>query len=691
MSWFDTPNKLSALAAVTKIPVSTEKHVTGQQVADFVRGSTVVDLTTLGIVADDTGAEAANDAILEQMRLDVEASGVSSVTIIMPKNGIMHFTKNLWIPYGTYCRDVLLLGENSFVQCNNVSNPSGNDGGGGAWAWGIADHYTPYPHQHISGNRLPHYGYRFNSVVSGSRVIPFTNTAELSNFSVGNRVWLNGKNKQNLGYPPNCEFHEYGIVESKDATSITLKEKIRYTYDDTWHDQAPSYDVGVESRTFGKPRIINLDDITKASCFDSFRVIDVHHLGSAHAGADPVSTQYFALQGALFAEAINCTSVGTFSVSHVKDAYIRNCPSALTNDIDKGIGNLLIEGSFNPSGTNPATGAEAVTYQHSKCYSTIRFASRLFNINEVDVLQASAYGGVTIETSAIQLGGKVNDVRVHIDGDLVQPLQIPTDRTITPDSAAAYHFYTNTTVSSINQNVVNLYDGSVLSDKDQINWARVKKVMHDNGNNRHDVEHTYNGTLTAPVIVWPGGEFDFSGIKVIAPNRRHYEDQQWRIPFMQHMHPGKKARFEGLAEIFRPYPTTNNRTSMKYVGRIRRMRFVLLRAAKAATANHLYELNISDRGDVYFSPTVNIKKVFSGESATAGSWVEIDFVAGTIMHSGWSGTTGTPANLTGISRTCTFLFLDVTKPTLEGGGSLSFANDLDAPRFIIEIDGEPMV
>ena len=654
---------------------------------DAFDSSSVIHLEQdYNVIPNNRNEEKNNDKKLSRMRLDVEKSLTKAVTILLPNDATLHYTKNLWIPYGKYCRRVQLIGDKSTLQCNNVANPSGNDGAIGAWAWGTADHFSPYDYDHVGNGTQASFGYRFETTLAGNINIKLAVKSDIVNFKPGNRVFLHGKNKQNLGYPPNLEYHEYNIVDSVDFTTGTLflKLKLKHSYNYHWHDIAPPHNL---NQSYGKPRIVNLDDNKKSFALDYFRVIDVHHALSAHFSAPGLTSQYMTSQAAMFCEFVRCSSDGQMGIGQNEYARLIDCKPTFIGDIDKLLGRVLLKGVKTRSSIEPATGADYVFIENVECGSHIRLASKHFDIQNLDIYNTHQYGGVVIEPSSTNYSGKINNVTLHYEDKVIGIINIPLDRRFSPDSAVPHHIYSNVTRSSANNRVLSLLPGDIITDDNQLYWARIRSVIYDDSKSRFDIEHSSSHTYTSEVILIPSGTLIIDNLKVISSKFPKYEDMLWKIPFYQHQHPNKNAVFEGILDGKESY-----RASLKYVGVINKIRFTLISPARSKDNKHIYELSISDRGDYYFSPIKNIKKIFSNELYNSGSFIELNFITGQIHSSeDWNDTGLALKNISSISRVCTFMFLDVVKPQNNGGGGLTYNHWTDCPKFKIEIWGSPIV
>ncbi len=656
------------------------------KIREVFKNTSKIDLLSdYDVIPNDMQEQSFNDIKLKKMRLDVEASKVKGVTIQLPFNSTLHFTKNLWIPYGNYCRNIQLIGKNSVLQCNNIANPSGNDGGIGTRPWGLADHFCPYEYEHLPKGTQPSYGYNFKTTMAGKNFVELKSKLDIKNFSEGCRVLLHGKNKQNLGYPPNLEYHEYGKIDyiDYDKGVIYLNNLIKYSYDEQWHDIGPSYN---KTEKWGKPRIVNLDDLSKSFALDYFRVVDVYHKLSANPKSPDLTAQYMSTQGSIYCEFIKCFSEGQIGVSQNCHVQLIDCEPKFFGDIDKLLGSVYIENIKTRSSIEPATGADYVFINGGECGKKLRLSSKHFDVNDLDIYKANKYGGIVIEPSSTNISGKISNVRLHYNENVIGIINIPLDRKFTPDSSTQNHIYSNATKSKADNQVLSLIPGDIITDSDQTHWARIRRVTFNNRKSYFDIEHNSSHSFTNDVILLPSGALVIDNVKVISPKNIKYEKMLWKIPFYQHQHLQKKAVFEGILDGEDSY-----RAFLKYVGIIDKLKFTLIKPAKSLNGNHLYELSISDRGNYHRSKITNIKKIFSSESYKAGSIKELDFRSGTIQSSGvWKDSDLSMKNISGVSRVCTFILLDVVKLINDGGGGLGYDHWSDCPEFRVEVWGSPI-
>lgn len=616
------------------------------------------------------------------MRLDIENAGHEVVNIVLPPDTTLHYTVNLWLPYGASCRSVQLIGSNSTLQCNNKANPSGNDGAIGAWAWGLGDHFSPYKYSHDGLGRQPSYGYKFGTISAGSNVLQLTDADDSDNFDVGARVFLHGRNKQDLGYPPNLDYHEYNTVIAVDslANTITLANPITYDYDDAWHDIAPPHNL---SQAFGKPRVVNLDDTTKSFAYDYFKVVGVHYGLSEHAEAPGLTSQYMTTQGAILCDFVDASSDGHLGIGQNKRVTLTNCNPTFTGDVDKLLGTVNFVNVNSASSIEPATGAELMNIDGGSCTSKIRFSSRDFNVNDLTINSGDSYGAILLESACTNESGSIDNITINYDDiDVYFVIQAPTDRRFTPTSTSANHILKSVTQSSADNKLLSLIVGDIISDVDQVNWARVTDVTYDDINERFDITHNNSVAFSGDIVLWPSGSLNIGTITVNHPTKPKYENMLWKQPHLQHQKVGQTVNFTGIADGQVSY-----RSTFKYVGIVDEITFTLTAAATSSDPNHLYVLSMSDRGDNYFSAN-NRQVLFSGECQTDGATVTMNFSTGDITFSaGWSNTGDTPADLSAISNVATFLDLDVVKPSSQGGGGLTYTDPLDCPVFDVEING----
>jgi hypothetical protein len=172
---------------------------------------------------------------LPQLRLDIH----------LP-NGHYRYNWNQWL-WGL--RQVRVIGEGASLQCisdspwdvakfaltTNGDPLAGRDPGDG------------------SGASPPNFGRLIHTAEAGSRVIELVTPANGKRFTPGRYVCILSFDQQFGGYPPNCRYFEYAVIEAVSAGSITLDRPLQFDHSDR------NFEDPAVPESIGRARVVSID------------------------------------------------------------------------------------------------------------------------------------------------------------------------------------------------------------------------------------------------------------------------------------------------------------------------------------------------------------------------------------------------------------------------------------------------
>jgi hypothetical protein len=167
------------------------------------------------------------------------------LSIRLPR-GTYRYRWNRWL-WGL--RRAEVLGEGASLQC--ISNS--------AWAidqFVLATNADPLRiggiNEPMEASR-PNYGFRIHTAEPGSRAVTLVNPADASHLMPGRYACVLSFDQQFYGYPPNCRYFEYAVVETVSGASVRLDRSLKYR-----HSETNPEDPGV-AESIGRARIIPID------------------------------------------------------------------------------------------------------------------------------------------------------------------------------------------------------------------------------------------------------------------------------------------------------------------------------------------------------------------------------------------------------------------------------------------------
>ncbi len=220
---------------------------TRDQIIKLTGGRQIIDLAgRYGVVGDGITD---NSPALMKLQSDVSGVGKPHYVLLMPP-GEVRYANNKWL-YNVQSFELIGAAEKTTLRSTNNS----------AWGHTWAPLNTGGMFQTaVMTSDVPSIleGHRFNSLAAGSNTLTLTIIADHSNYTVGQRILLLGYDQQLYGFPPNGRFFEWHIITGINTTTgvITLKDRLKYSYNSLWKDLANHPGMGVN---FGKPRIYLMD------------------------------------------------------------------------------------------------------------------------------------------------------------------------------------------------------------------------------------------------------------------------------------------------------------------------------------------------------------------------------------------------------------------------------------------------
>jgi len=160
--------------------------------------------------------------------------------------GHYRYSWNQWL-WGL--RQVSIIGEQASLQC--ISDSS----------WDVAKFVLTTNCDPLAGHSLgggsganrPKFGCLIHTVEAGSRAIELVNPTDSKRFIPGRYVCILSFDQQFGGYPPNCRYFEYAVVEAVSAGSITLDRPLQFD-----HNEVNFEDPAVPD-SIGRARIVPID------------------------------------------------------------------------------------------------------------------------------------------------------------------------------------------------------------------------------------------------------------------------------------------------------------------------------------------------------------------------------------------------------------------------------------------------
>lgn len=158
--------------------------------------------------------------------------------------GHYRYSWNEWL-WGL--RQVSVIGEQASLQC--ISDSS----------WDIAKFALTTnsdPLQGYSagdGSSRPNFGYLIHSVEAGSWTVKLLNSVNRKRFVPGRHVCILSFDQQFGGYPPNCRYFEYAVVEAVSAGTIRLDRPLQFDHSEM------NFEDSAVPESLGRARIVPID------------------------------------------------------------------------------------------------------------------------------------------------------------------------------------------------------------------------------------------------------------------------------------------------------------------------------------------------------------------------------------------------------------------------------------------------
>jgi hypothetical protein len=158
--------------------------------------------------------------------------------------GHYRYSWNQWL-WGL--RQVSVVGEGASLQCISDS------------PWDVAKFALTTNSDPLEGNSVtnepgrPNFGYLIHAAEAGSRKVELVSPVNQNRFEVGRYVCIVSFDQQFGGYPPNCRYFEYAIVDALTGGSVTLDRPLRFTHSDR------NFEDPVVPESIGRARIIPVD------------------------------------------------------------------------------------------------------------------------------------------------------------------------------------------------------------------------------------------------------------------------------------------------------------------------------------------------------------------------------------------------------------------------------------------------
>lgn len=255
------------------------------------------------------------------------SSPTTRVSIYLPA-GTVCYLNNRWL-YGLLNFD--LYGDPSITTIQCLKNLS--------IAYATAG--SIYPFCPWQTNTLEYIGtalftntYLFNTAMAGSDTITLTNSRDVSNFVIGQRVLLYGYEEYGpTAFPPHSRFFEWRVITGISGSTLQLDSGLMWSYNDQWADVP--LDPGGAGNA-GVPRVLLLDQSdTYYPYYAGF-----HNLLFAN---NPYHTRTGNLNFcASTLNVQNCTFQGIFNTDISETVNINNC-SIPYCELDALCGNITIE------------------------------------------------------------------------------------------------------------------------------------------------------------------------------------------------------------------------------------------------------------------------------------------------------------------------------------------------------------
>jgi hypothetical protein len=178
--------------------------------------------------------------------------------LIRTQHRLPQYHLNIHLPAGHYryrwnqwlwgLRQVSVIGEEASLQCISDS------------PWDVAKFVLTTNSDPLAGHNpgslgaVPsNFGCLIHAVEAGSRTIELVNAADRRHFTPGRYVCVLSFDQQFGGYPPNCRYFEYAVVETLSAGGITLDRPLQFDHSDR------NFEDAAVPESIGRARIVPVD------------------------------------------------------------------------------------------------------------------------------------------------------------------------------------------------------------------------------------------------------------------------------------------------------------------------------------------------------------------------------------------------------------------------------------------------
>jgi hypothetical protein len=200
-----------------------------------------------GAVGD---GETDDTAALISLRTALLAAPEKHHTVIFPP-GHYIYTNNRWL-LGVGSVTILMHGS----KLQNVSTNAWDENKRFLNTRDFWDDSGDVPRS--SGSSVLNNGFILADAAIGDVTVAMDTAGEETNFAVGDRVYLQGFNQQDGGYPPNTRYFQWNEIASVGSGTLTFVHPLHYAFRSSdWKDFSIAFDGDLLD--YGKARVMNLD------------------------------------------------------------------------------------------------------------------------------------------------------------------------------------------------------------------------------------------------------------------------------------------------------------------------------------------------------------------------------------------------------------------------------------------------